>query len=132
MAQHGLDRLTSYPFRELLAHVLSPGAFGAIDQLEERIFDIYGLHRLLDAPLPAADRARHQEALTTRIRRVARLLPPDVSPMANEVFTAIEFLVYEIHGEPVRIGEALARLETLAEEIRARPLLHDLVLNRAN
>ena len=52
--------------------------------------------------------------------------------MPNEVFTAIEFLIYEVHGQPMQLGEAIMRLEVLAEEIRARPLLHDLVTGRAN
>jgi hypothetical protein len=52
--------------------------------------------------------------------------------MPNEVFTAIEFLVYEVHHRPIEFGEALLRLEILADEIRARPMLHDLVTGRAN
>lgn len=52
--------------------------------------------------------------------------------MPNEVFTAIEFLLYEIDGEPIKIGEAILRLEILADEIRARPLLHDMLMGRAN
>lgn len=122
----------SYAFRELVREVLSPGAAGALEQLSERILDIYGLDVLLDARLPSDDRARHVESLETRIRRVVRFLPPEVSPMPNEVYTAIEFLMYEIRGEPVRVGEAWLRLELLADEIRARPLLHDLVTGRAN
>jgi hypothetical protein len=122
----------SYAFRELVRDVLSPGAAGALEQLADRILDIYGLDVLLDARLPAEDRAQHVHALETRIRRVVRFLPPEVSPMPNEVYTAIEFLMYEIRGEPVRVGEAWLRLELLADEIRARPLLHDLVTGRAN
>lgn len=122
----------AYAFRDLLDDVLSPGALGALGQLSEPIAEIYGLPELLDAQLPRAERAQHAAALTTRLRRVVRFLPPDVSPMPNEVFTAIEFLVYEIHKEPVRIGEALMRLDALAEEIRSRPLLHDMLLGRAN
>lgn len=122
----------SYAFGDLVRDVLSPGAAGALEQLSDRILDIYGLDHLLDARLPAEDRERHIEALESRIRRVVRFLPPDVSPMPNEVYTAIEFLLYEIRGDPVRVGEAWLRLELLAEEIRSRPLLHDLITGRAN
>jgi hypothetical protein len=121
-----------YPFRDLLRDVISPVAVGAMEQLSERIHEIYGLDELLDAPLPTAERVQHAEVLTTRLRRIVRCLPPHVSPLPNEVFTAIEFLIYEIHHRPVEIGEALLRLEILADEIRARPLLHDLVTGRAN
>jgi hypothetical protein len=121
-----------YPFVELLREVISPGAVGALTQLAERIHEIYGLDALLDEQLPLAERERHADVLTTRLKRVVRLLPADVSPMPNEVFTAIEFLIYEVHGQPIQLGEAIMRLEVLAEEIRARPLLHDLVTGRAN
>jgi hypothetical protein len=121
-----------YPFRDLARDVLSPGAVGTMEQLTPRIKEIYGLSELLDARLPLASRDEHATYLVNRIRRIVKMLPPDISPMPNEVFTAIEFLVHEIHGEPVQIGLALLRLESLADEIRARPLLHDLVMNRAN
>ena len=124
--------MTQYPFGELAREVLSPGAVGALEQLTPRIREIYGLEQLLDTPLPAHLRDEHAETLANRVRRIVRLLPPDVSAMPNEVFTAIEFLLYEIHGEPVLIGEALLRLEILADEIRTRPLLYDLMMNRAN
>jgi hypothetical protein len=112
--------------------VLSPGAVGTLEQLTPRILEIYGLAELLDRQLPAALRDEHAERLVTRVKRVVRLLPADVSPMPNEVFTAIEFLLYEIDGEPIKIGEAILRLEILADEIRARPLLHDMLMGRAN
>ncbi|MDQ3548990.1 MAG: hypothetical protein M3439_09240 [Chloroflexota bacterium] len=121
-----------YRFHELVRDVLSPGAVGTLEQLTARILEIYGLAELLDRQLPAALRDEHAEQLVTRVRRVVRLLPADVSPMPNEVFTAIEFLLYEIDGEPIRIGEAIMRLEILADEIRARPLLHDMLMGRAN
>lgn len=121
-----------YRFRDLVNDVLSPGAVGTLEQLTPRILEIYGLAELLDRELPAAMRDEHAERLVTRVRRVVRLLPADVSPMPNEVFTAIEFLLYEIDGEPIRIGEAILRLEILADEIRARPLLHDMLMGRAN
>jgi hypothetical protein len=122
----------SYAFRELARDVLSPGAVSALEQLAPCIREIYGLEELLCAQLPVDLRDAHAEALANRIRRVVRLLPPGISPVPNEVFTAIEFLIYEIHQEPIWIGQAIVRLETLADEIRARPLLHDLVMNRAN
>jgi hypothetical protein len=121
-----------YLFRDLVNDVLSPGAVGTLEQLTPRILEIYGLAELLDRQLPAAQRDEHAERLVTRIKRVVRLLPADVSPMPNEVFTAIEFLLYEIDGEPIKIGEAILRLEILADEIRARPLLHDMLMGRAN
>jgi hypothetical protein len=121
-----------YPFRDLVNDVLSPGAVGTLEQLTPRILEIYGLDTLLDRELPAAQRDEHAERLVTRIKRVVRLLPADVSPMPNEVFTAIEFLLYEIDGEPIQIGEAILRLEILADEIRSRPLLHDMLMQRAN
>lgn len=121
-----------YNFRDLVRDVLSPGALGTLEQLTPRILEIYGLAELLDRQLPAEQRDEHAERLVTRVRRVVRLLPADVSPMPNEVFTAIEFLLYEIDGEPIKIGEAILRLEILADEIRARPLLHDMLMGRAN
>jgi hypothetical protein len=122
----------SYAFHELARDVLSPGAVSALEQLSPRICEIYGLDDLLCEQLPREQREAHAEALANRVRRVVRLLPPGISPVPNEVFTAIEFLIYEIHKEPILIGQAIVRLETLADEIRARPLLHDLVMNRAN
>jgi hypothetical protein len=121
-----------YPFAELVREVLSPGAVGALEQLTPRIREIYGLDTLLDTLLPQGERAAHAESLSSRVKRIVRMLPPDVSAMPNEVFTAIEFLIYEIHGEPVVLGEAILRLEILADEIRTRPLLYDLMMNRAN
>jgi hypothetical protein len=121
-----------YPFRELVSDVLSPVALGTLEQLTSPILEIYGLDQLLDAPLPLAQRAEHAERLVGRVRRIIRMLPPEVSPLPNEVFTAVEFLVHEVRGEPVHLGQAILRLEFLADEIRARPLLHDLVMGRAN
>jgi hypothetical protein len=122
----------SYRFEDLCKEVLSPGAVGAMDQLRDEILTIYDLPELLDTRLPVLERVSHAEKLRTRLQRVVRLLPAGVSPMPNEVFTAIEFLVYEVHERPIRIGEAIIRLELLAAEIRERPLLHDLVTGRAN
>jgi hypothetical protein len=122
----------SYPFADLCKEILSPGALGTLEQLRDEILNIYSLPKLLDTRLPAADRQYHADKLRTRLQRVVKLLPPGVSPMPNEVFTAIEFLVYEVHERPILIGEAILRLELLADEIRGRPLLHDLVIGRAN
>lgn len=122
----------SYRYGDLCREILSPGALGAMDQLRDEILTIYDLPELLDTRLPVPERVLHADKLRSRLQRVVKLLPPGVSPMPNEVFTAIEFLVYEVHERPVRIGEAIVRLELLAEEIRGRPLLHDLVTGRAN
>lgn len=121
-----------YCFEDLCREVLSPGAVGTMDQLREEILEIYDLPELLDARLPVLERPQHAEKLRTRLHRVVRLLPAGISPMPNEIFTAIEFLVYEVHERPIRIGEAIVRLELLAEEIRDRPLLHALLTGRAN
>ncbi|MGH9175128.1 MAG: hypothetical protein ACRD1H_12265, partial [Vicinamibacterales bacterium] len=69
-----------YQFRELVGDVLSPGAVGTLEQLTPRILEIYGLAELLDRELPADQRAEHAERLIGRIRRVVRMLPPEVSP----------------------------------------------------
>lgn len=122
----------SYVFEELCREILSPGAVGTMGQLRDEILTIYDLPQLLDAQLPATERPEHAEKLRTRLQRVVRLLPAGVSPMPNEIFTAIEFLVYEVHERPIRIGEAIVCLELLAEEIRERPLIHDLITGRAN
>lgn len=121
-----------YVFRELCHEVLSPGAVGVLEQLTDEILNIYNLDAVLDRRLPLTDRDQHAEKLVTRLRRVTRLLPADISPMPNEVFTAIEFLVYEIDQRPIHIGEAITRLELLADEMRARPMVHSLVTGRAN
>lgn len=132
MAARHEDRGNLYEFSELCQEILSPGALGTLEELREEILNIYSLPELLDTQLPSEDRGDHRDKLTTRLQRVVKLLPPGVSPMPNEVFTAIEFLVYEIHERPIHIGEAIIRLELLADEIRGRPLLHDLVIGRAN
>lgn len=122
----------SYPFADLCKEILSPGAIGTLEQLHDEIRTIYSLPELLETRLPVENRSEHAEKLRTRLQRVVRLLPPGISPMPNEVFTAIEFLVYEVHERPIMIGEAIVRLELLADEIRERPMLHDLVIGRAN
>ena len=121
-----------YQYEDLCMEILSPGAIGTMDQLREEILMIYNLPALLETLLPVLERETHADKLRTRLQRVVKLLPMGVSPMPNEVFTAIEFLVYEVHQRPVRIGEAIVRLELLAEEIKGRPLLYDLITGRAN
>jgi hypothetical protein len=122
----------TYPFRDLCLEVLSPGAVGVMEQLERLILDIYDLDQLLDLRLPRSRRPDHADMIVARIRRLSRMLPPDISRMPNEIFTAIEFVVYEVEQRPVNVGEAWMRLELLADEFRARPLVHDLVTGLAN
>jgi hypothetical protein len=123
---------STYEFRDLCRDILSPGAVGVMEQLEHHILEIYELTELLDARLPGNDRSRHSELIITRLGRLSKMLPPDISRMPNEIFTAIEFIVYEILERPVDIGEAWIRLELLADEFRARPLVHDLIIGLAN
>jgi hypothetical protein len=122
----------TFTYREFLQAVISPVALSVIERMKPVIHEIYNLDELLDEPVPSASRMRYEERFSERLGRIVRLLPPDVSPMANEIFTAIEFLIYEIHGEPILIGLALARLEELSDEIKSDPLLHSLVTGRAN
>ncbi len=124
--------IETYEFREFLQQVISPVALSVIDRMSSQISEIYSLPEILTAQLPVDQREAHQDRFTERLTRIVSMLPPDVSPMANEIFTAIEFLIYEIHGEPVKVGVALARLEELGDEIRSDPLLHDLITGRAN
>ncbi len=119
-------------YREFLSAVISPMALSLLERLTPVITDIYQLDALLEAELPLEQRAALAERFTDRLRRIVALLPPHVSPMPNEIFTAVEFLLYEVRGEPIRIGLAIARLEELAEEFRADPLLHSLISGRAN
>lgn len=122
----------TYPYREFLERVISPVALSILERLSPVITDIYNLDDLLDTQVPSGERDRHEEIFTERLKRIVRLLPPDISPMPNEVFTAIEFLIYQINGEPVRLGLAIARLEELSDEMKADPLLHSLITGRAN
>lgn len=122
----------TYLFRELCLEILSPGAVGIMEQLERPILDIYELDQLLDMRLPRSERPEHADMIVTRIMRLSRMLPPDISRMPNEIFTAIEFIVYQVQQRPVNVGEAWMRLELLADEFRARPLVHDLITGLAN
>lgn len=119
-------------YRDFLRDIISPTALSLLERMTPVIYDIYNIDVLLDAEVPQVDQADLQTRFTDRLGRIVRLLPPEISPMANEVYTAIEFLLYEIQGEPILVGLALARLEELSDEIRADPLLHSLVLGRAN
>lgn len=103
-----------------------------MEQLERLILDIYELDELLDTQLPHRDRHEHADVILKRLGRLSLMLPPDISRMPNEIFTAIEFIVYEVLERPVNIGEAWMRLELLADEIRSRPFVHDLVTGLAN
>jgi hypothetical protein len=132
MPAHALTAQKTYAFRDLCREILSPGAVGVLEQLEGDILAIYDLSELLDARLPRGDKADHADLIVTRIGRLSKMLPADISRMPNEIFTAIEFIVYEILKRPVNIGEAWLRLDLLAEEFRARPLIHELVTGRAN
>jgi hypothetical protein len=122
----------TYLFRDLCLEILSPGAVGIMEQLERPILDIYELDQLLDMRLPRSQRSEHADMIVTRIMRLSRMLPPDISRMPNEIFTAIEFIVYQVQQRPVNVGEAWMRLELLADEFRARPLVHDLITGMAN
>ena len=132
MSLHPMRSNDTYQFRELCREILSPGAVGAMEQLEDHILAIYGLSELLDARLPGDDRSDHADHIMDRLGRLSKMLPPDISRTPNEIFTAIEFIVYVVLERPVNIGEAWMRLDLLAEEIRARPLVHDLVMGTAN
>jgi len=61
------DDVDGYTFRDLLRTVLSPVAFGAMEQLSERILDIYGLETLFDTHLPKDERERHTDRKSTRL-----------------------------------------------------------------
>lgn len=132
VSAHSPTNQCTYAFRDLCREILSPGALGVMEQLELLILDIYDLDELLDKQLPRRERSEHAEQILTRLGRLSLMLPPDVSRMPNEIFTAIEFIVYEVLDRPVNVGEAWIRLELLADEIRSRPLVHDLVTGLAN
>jgi hypothetical protein len=124
--------MADYTYREFLRTVISPSAISVLERLFPVISDLYALDELLDAPLPIEDHALHRERFLTRLKRIVRTLPPHISPMPNEIFCAIEFLVHEIHGQPILLGQAIMRLEYLGDEIKADPMVHSLVTGRAN
>jgi hypothetical protein len=122
----------TYPYREFLQDVISPTAISVIERMDPLISEIYAVDELLDTPMPRAERETHRERFTARLERIVGMLPPHVSPMPNEVFTALEFFVHEIRGDPILIGVAIYRLESLGDEIKSDPLLHSLVTGKAN
>lgn len=124
--------MTTYSYREFLQSVISPDAISVLERMYPVISELYSVSAILDAPLPEEDHAIHRERFLTRLRRIVGTLPPHVSPMPNEVFCAIEFLVHEVHGEPILLGQAIYRLENLGDEIKSDPMLHSLVTGRAN
>lgn len=124
--------MTTYTYREFLQSVISPAAIGVLERMHPVIAQLYSVDVVLDAPLPTEDHSIHRERFLKRLKRIVGTLPPHISPMPNEVFCAIEFLVHEIHGEPILLGQAIFRLEYLGGEIKSDPLLHSLVTGKAN
>lgn len=124
--------MTTYSYREFLQGVISPDAISVLERMYPVLSELYSVNVILDTPLPEEDHVIHRERFLTRLRRIVGTLPPHVSPMPNEVFCAIEFLVHEVHGEPILLGQAIYRLEYLGDEIKSDPMLHSLVTGRAN
>lgn len=119
-------------YREVLQAVLSPPAMTLLERLTPVICALYQIEVLLEAEVPLQERARLRERLTGRLERIVAILPADVSPTANEVFTAVEVLVTDVLGRELRIGEEIARLEILTQVFRSDPLLYQLVRGQAN
>src|SRR5690625_656036 len=107
--------MTEYTYRDFLRTVISPSAISVLERMYPVISDLYAVDELLDVPLPVEDHAIHRKRFLTRLKRIVSILPPHISPMPNEVFCAIEFLVHEIHGEPILLGQAILRLEFLGD-----------------
>lgn len=124
--------MTTYTYREFLQSVISPAAISVVDRMFPVISELYSVDEILNVPLPAEDYSIHRERFLKRLKRIVGTLPPHISPMPNEVFCAIEFLVHEIHGRPIMLGQAIFRLEYLGDEIKSDPLLHSLVTGKAN
>jgi hypothetical protein len=124
--------MSTYTYREFLRGVISPAAISVLERMAPVISELYAVDELLDTPLPIEDHSIHEDRFNTRLRRIVGTLPPHISPMPNEVFCAIEFLVHEVHGEPIVLGLAILRLESLGDEIKSDPLLHSLVTGKAN
>ncbi len=124
--------MTEYTYRDFLRTVISPSAISVLERMYPTISELYALDELLEVPLPMEDHSIHRERFLERLRRIVKMLPPHISPMPNEVFCAIEFMVHEINGEPILLGQAILRLEYLGDEIKADPLLHSLVTGKAN
>ena len=124
--------MTEYTYRDFLRNVISPSAISVLERMYPTISELYALDELLDVPLPVEDYSIHRDRFLTRLKRIVGMLPPHISPMPNEVFCAIEFMVHEIKGEPILLGQAILRLEYLGDEIKSDPLLHSLVTGKAN
>ncbi len=124
--------MTEYTYRDFLRTVISPSAISVLERMYPTISELYALDELLEVPLPMEDHSIHRERFLERLGRIVKMLPPHISPMPNEVFCAIEFMVHEINGEPILLGQAILRLEFLGDEIKADPLLHSLVTGKAN
>jgi hypothetical protein len=119
-------------YRDVLMAVLSPGALVVLERLSPLICALYDLDLLLDYPVADQQQGSLRERLSERLERIVALLPSDVSPMANEVFTAVETLVTDVLGRELFLGEEIRRLELLDEAFRNDPLLFQLVRGRAN
>jgi hypothetical protein len=119
-------------YRDVLMAVLSPGALVVLERLTPLICALYDLDLLLDYPVADQQQGILRERLSERLERIVALLPSDVSPMANEVFTAVETLVTDVLGRELFLGEEIRRLELLDEAFRNDPLLFQLVRGRAN
>jgi hypothetical protein len=119
-------------YRDVLMAVLSPGALVVLERLTPLICALYDLDLLLDYPVADQQQGSLRERLSERLERIVALLPCDVSPMANEVFTAVETLVTDVLGRELFLGEEIRRLELLDEAFRNDPLLFQLVRGRAN
>jgi hypothetical protein len=119
-------------YRDVLMAVLSPGALVVLERLTSLICALYDLDLLLDYPVADQQQGSLRERLSERLERIVALLPSDVSPMANEVFTAVETLVTDVLGRELFLGEEIRRLELLDEAFRNDPLLFQLVRGRAN
>jgi hypothetical protein len=124
--------MSEYTYRDFLRTVISPSAISVLERLYPTISELYAIDELLETPLPVEDHEIHRNRFLTRLKRIVGMLPPHISPMPNEVFCAIEFLVHEIHGEPILLGQAILRLEYLGYEIKSDPMLHSLVTGKAN
>jgi hypothetical protein len=124
--------MSEYTYRDFLRTVISPTAISVLERMYPTISELYAIDELLETPFPIEDEAIHQDRFLTRLRRIVGMLPPHISPMPNEVFCAIEFLVHEIHQEPILLGQAIYRLEYLGDEIKSDPMLHSLVTGKAN
>lgn len=119
-------------YRDVVMPVLSPAALTVLEWLTPLICALYQIELLLEMEVPHEDQRRLRERLSGRLERILAILPPDVSPTANEVFTAVEVLVTDVLGRELQIGEEIARLETLTDTFRTDPLLYQLVRGQVN